>query len=66
VGGRRLIDPELVQITTKKVKIIKKNRMKTIKDRQKSYADNRKRPLEFEMGDQLFLKVAPWKHIILF
>lgn len=40
--------------------------MKTIKDRQKSYADNRKRPLEFEMGDQLFLKVAPWKHIILF
>ena len=33
--------------------------MKAIKDRQKSYADNRKKPLKFEMGDQLFLKVAP-------
>lgn len=40
--------------------------MKAIKDRQKSYVDNRKMPLKFEMGDQLFLKVAPWKHIILF
>jgi len=35
--------------------------MKAAQDRQKSYADNRRRPLEFEIGDKVFLKVAPWK-----
>ncbi|GKF82393.1 hypothetical protein Tco_0244049, partial [Tanacetum coccineum] len=31
------------------------------RDRQKSYADKRRRPLEFEVGDKVLLKVAPWK-----
>jgi hypothetical protein len=57
--------PELVQITVDKVKVIKK-RMKEAQDRQKSYADNRRRPLEFQIGDMVFLKVAPWKHVIRF
>jgi hypothetical protein len=43
VGDRQLIGPELVQITFEKIKIIK-NRMKAAQDRQKSYADNRRRP----------------------
>jgi len=34
-------------------------------DRQKSYVDNRRRPLEFNRR-QCFLKVAPWKHMLLF
>jgi hypothetical protein len=57
---KQLIGPELVQITSEKIKIIR-NRMKTAQDRQKSYADNRRRPLEFEIGDKVFLKAAPWK-----
>jgi hypothetical protein len=65
VGDRQLIGLELVQITSEKIKIIK-NRMKAAQDRQKSYADNRRRPLEFEIGDKVFLKVAPWKHVLRF
>ena len=55
----------MVQLTTDKVRVIKK-RMKEAQDRQKSYADNRRRPIEFQVGDKVFLKVAPWKGIIRF
>ncbi|GJZ15883.1 putative reverse transcriptase domain-containing protein [Tanacetum coccineum] len=51
---------ELVQETTDKVVLIKE-RLKATRDRQKSYVDNRRKPLEFEVGDQVFLKVSPWK-----
>jgi hypothetical protein len=54
VGERKLLGPELVQITVDKVKVIKE-RMKEAQDRQKSYADNRRRPLEFQIGDMVFL-----------
>jgi hypothetical protein len=40
--------------------------MKEAQDRQKRYADNRQRPLEFQIGDMVFLKVASWKHVIRF
>ncbi|KAL9357422.1 hypothetical protein Peur_050675 [Populus x canadensis] len=40
--------------------------MKAAQDRQKSYADNRRRPLEFEIGDKVFLKVASWKQVLRF
>jgi len=65
VGERKLLGPELEQITVDKVKVIKE-RMKEAQDRQKSYADNRRRPLEFQIGDMVFLKVALWKHVIRF
>jgi len=65
VGERKLLGPEMVQLTTDKVRVIKK-RMKEALDRQKSYADSRRRPLEFQVGDKVFLKVAPWKGIIRF
>ena len=35
-------------------------------DRQKKYADNRRKPLEFEVGDRVLLKVSPWKGVIRF
>ncbi|XP_071687769.1 uncharacterized protein [Rutidosis leptorrhynchoides] len=35
-------------------------------DRQKIYADKRRRPLEFQVGDKVMLKVSPWKGIICF
>ncbi|KAD4983017.1 hypothetical protein E3N88_19688 [Mikania micrantha] len=40
--------------------------MKAAQDRQKSYADKRRRPIEFEVGDQVLLKVSPWKGVIRF
>ena len=65
VGERRLVGPELVQITSEKVKVVRDN-MKIARDRQKSYADNRCRDLQFEIGDRVFLKISPWKGILRF
>ncbi|GKE51086.1 putative reverse transcriptase domain-containing protein [Tanacetum coccineum] len=60
-----LIGPELVQETTDKVVVIKE-KLKAARDRQKSYADNRCKPLEFEVGDRVMLKVSPWKGVVHF
>ncbi|GKD73879.1 putative reverse transcriptase domain-containing protein [Tanacetum coccineum] len=60
-----LIGPELVQETTGKVVVIKE-RLQVASDRQKSYADNRRKPLEFEVGDRVMLKVLPWKGVVCF
>ena len=54
-----------MQITSEKVKVVCDN-LKTAIDRQKSYADNRHRDLQFEIGDQVFLKISPWKGILRF
>lgn len=48
---------ELVQITTEKMKVIRE-RMKAAQVRQKRYTDNKKRSFEFEVANQVFLKVA--------
>ena len=58
VGERRLIGLEIVQDTTEKVNMIRE-RLKIARDKQKSYADNRCRDLQFEIGDQVFLKISP-------
>ncbi|GJX80139.1 hypothetical protein Tco_0328288 [Tanacetum coccineum] len=55
----------MVQETTDKVVLIKE-RLKAARDRQKSYVDNRRKPLEFEVGDQILLKVSPLKGAICF
>ncbi|GKB42125.1 hypothetical protein Tco_0887067 [Tanacetum coccineum] len=60
IGESSLVGPELVQETTNKVMLIKE-KLKVARDRQKSYADNRLKPLEFEVGDRVMLKVSPWK-----
>ncbi|GJX75633.1 putative reverse transcriptase domain-containing protein, partial [Tanacetum coccineum] len=65
VGERQLIRPEIVQETTEKNVQIKE-RLKTARDRQKSYADNRRKPLEFSVGDKVLLKVSPWKGVVRF
>ncbi|KAL5578646.1 hypothetical protein UlMin_011088 [Ulmus minor] len=61
--GRR--SPEFVEDTTQAVKKIQ-TRMKSAQSRQKSYADKRRRPLEFQVGDSVFLKVSPFKGVIRF
>ena len=50
--------PEIIQETTEKIQLIKE-KLKTAQDRQKSYADQRRRPLKFEEGDWVFVKVSP-------
>ncbi|GKD22358.1 putative reverse transcriptase domain-containing protein [Tanacetum coccineum] len=59
----RLIRPEMVQETTDKVVVIR-DRLKATRDRQKSYTDNRRKPLEFQVGDHVMLKVSPWKGVV--
>nr|GEX26676.1 putative reverse transcriptase domain-containing protein [Tanacetum cinerariifolium] len=51
--------------TTKKITQIKE-RLKTARDRQKSYADKRRKPLESNVGDRMLLKVSPWKGVVRF
>ncbi|GJW17643.1 reverse transcriptase domain-containing protein [Tanacetum coccineum] len=64
VGESQLIGPEIVQETTEKIVQIKE-RLKTARSRQKSYADKRRKPLEFQVGDRVLLKVSPWKGVEL-
>ncbi|GJU61154.1 putative reverse transcriptase domain-containing protein [Tanacetum coccineum] len=59
IGESSLIGPELVQETIDKVVLIKE-KLKEARDRQKSYAANRRKPLEFEVRDIVLLKVSPW------
>ncbi|GJW47718.1 putative reverse transcriptase domain-containing protein [Tanacetum coccineum] len=61
----QLIGPELVQETTQKISQIK-DRLKAARDRQKSYADKRRKPLEFSVGDYVLLKVSPWRGVVRF
>ena len=65
VGERKLVGPEIVQMTCDKIKVIR-DRLKIAQDRQKSYADNRRRDLEFEVGDMVFLRISPWKGVLRF
>ncbi|GJS97711.1 putative reverse transcriptase domain-containing protein [Tanacetum coccineum] len=65
VGEGQLIGPELVQETTVKILQIK-DRLKAARDRQKSYANKRRKPLEFSVGDYVLLKVSPWKGVVRF
>ena len=57
VAERKMDDIELIETTSKKIKIIRE-RLKAAQDQQKSYVDIRKRSLEFKVGDKVFLKIA--------
>nr|GEV05653.1 retrotransposon protein, putative, Ty3-gypsy subclass [Tanacetum cinerariifolium] len=54
-----------MQETTEKISKIK-DRLKAARDRQKSYADKRRKPLDFSVGDYVLLKVSPWKGVVRF
>ncbi|GJT53979.1 putative reverse transcriptase domain-containing protein [Tanacetum coccineum] len=62
VGESQLIGPEIVQEKTENIIHIKE-KLKTARSRQKSYADKRRKPLEFKVGDRVLLKVSPWKGV---
>nr|GFB01826.1 putative reverse transcriptase domain-containing protein [Tanacetum cinerariifolium] len=65
VGESKLIGPEIIQETIDKIVQIKES-LKTAQDPQKSCADNRRKPLEFNVGDKVLLKVSPWKGVVRF
>ena len=52
-------------MTCDKIKVIR-DRLKIAQDRQKSYANNCRRDLEFEVGDMVFLRISPWKGVLRF
>ena len=64
-GDATLIGPELVQETTEKIRVIR-DKLLAAQSRQKSYADHRRRPLEFQVGDHVFLRVSPRKGVFRF
>ncbi|GJU06298.1 putative reverse transcriptase domain-containing protein [Tanacetum coccineum] len=65
VGESKLIGLGIVHETTDKIMQIKE-RLKATRDHQKSYADNRRKPLEFNVGNKVLLKVSPWKGVVRF
>ncbi|GJV73872.1 putative reverse transcriptase domain-containing protein [Tanacetum coccineum] len=65
VGEAQLTGQELIQETTEKIVLIKQ-RMQAAQDRQKNYADRKRKPMKFEVGNKVMLKVLPWKGIVRF
>nr|GEW75694.1 putative reverse transcriptase domain-containing protein [Tanacetum cinerariifolium] len=63
VGEAQLICPEMIQETMEKIILIKQ-RIQASQDQQKSYADLKRKPMEFEVGDMVILKVSPWKGVV--
>ncbi|GKE34271.1 putative reverse transcriptase domain-containing protein [Tanacetum coccineum] len=65
VGEAQIISPDLIQETTEKIIQIKQ-RIQAAHDRQKSYADLKRKPMEFQVRDRVMLKVSPWKGVVRF
>nr|GEY30441.1 reverse transcriptase domain-containing protein [Tanacetum cinerariifolium] len=65
VGEAQLTILEMIQETTKKIILIKR-RIQAAQDRQKSYADQKRKPMEFKVRDRVMLKVSPWKRVVRF
>ena len=62
---RKLLGPELVQITMDNLQIVRTN-LKAAQDRQRSYANLKRTNIKFEVGDRVFLKISLWKGVIRF
>ncbi|GJS72419.1 hypothetical protein Tco_0705260 [Tanacetum coccineum] len=65
IGESSLTGLDLVQETIDKVVLVKE-KPKAARDRQKSYVDDRRKPLEFEVGDRVLLRVSPRKGVVHF
>nr|GFB70821.1 putative reverse transcriptase domain-containing protein [Tanacetum cinerariifolium] len=65
VREAQILGPELIQETPEKIVQIKQ-RMQSARDRQKSYADLKRKPMEFQVRDKVMLKVSPWKGVVRF
>nr|GFC18661.1 putative reverse transcriptase domain-containing protein [Tanacetum cinerariifolium] len=65
VGEAQILSPELIQDTIEKIIQIKQG-MQAARDRQKSYADLKRKPMKLQVGDNVMLKVSPWKTVVRF
>ncbi|GKF11158.1 putative reverse transcriptase domain-containing protein [Tanacetum coccineum] len=65
VREAQLTGPEMIQETTKKIVLIK-HIIQAAQNRQKSYADLKRKPMEFEVRERVMLKVSPWKGVVRF
>ena len=65
LNEQKVIGPDIVKDTEEKVQAIRQ-RLKAASDRQNSYADLKRRDIEYEVGDKVFLKVSPWRKILRF
>ncbi|GJR71050.1 putative reverse transcriptase domain-containing protein [Tanacetum coccineum] len=65
VGDAQLTGPAIIHETTEKIVQIK-SRIQAARDRQKSYANIRRKPMVFQVGDRVMLKVSPWKGVVRF
>ncbi|GJX19644.1 putative reverse transcriptase domain-containing protein [Tanacetum coccineum] len=65
VGDAQLTSPEIIHETTEKIFQIKK-RIQAAHNRKKRLADRHRKPMEFQVGNMVVLKVSPWKGVIHF
>ncbi|GMJ13693.1 hypothetical protein HRI_005038600 [Hibiscus trionum] len=65
LGENKVLGPQLLRETEEKVQIIH-SRLKQAFDRQKAYADLKRRDIQHNVGDKVFLKVSPWKKVFRF
>nr|GEX53327.1 reverse transcriptase domain-containing protein [Tanacetum cinerariifolium] len=65
VGEAQLTGPKMIQETTENIILIKQ-RIQAAQDQQKSYADWKRKPMEFKVRDRVMLEVSPWKGIVRF
>ncbi|KAG8474738.1 hypothetical protein CXB51_031398 [Gossypium anomalum] len=61
----KIFGVDLIKDAEQKVKVIREN-LKAASDRQKSYADFKRKDIEYQVGDKVFLKVSPWKKVLRF
>src|SRR6266498_2217713 len=61
-GERAIFGPDIIQEAEERVRLIQKH-LRTAQSRQKSYANQRRRPLVFQVGDYVYLRVSPMKGI---
>ena len=65
LNEHKVIGPKIVKETEEKVQVIWQ-RLKAANDRQKSYADLKRKDIEYAVGDKVFLKVSPWRKVLRF
>ena len=65
LNEHKVIGPDIVKDTEEKVHVIREM-LKAASDRQKSYANLKRRDISYEVGDKVFLKVSPWRKILRF
>ena len=65
LNEHKVIGPDIIKDTEEKVHVIRQ-RLKAVSDRQKSYADLKRKDIKYEVGDKVFLKVSPWRKVLRF